>query len=136
MINKKPTRPTITRMKKPEIKPAVNKPVIKKAAKKPEVIKARGKTDTKPTINKMKKPESKPSVNKTAVKSKVIKTPAKPESKSEQAMKIMEAVWDDIQAGKVQRKDMIKRFIDEVGLTKAGASTYYGNIKKKLTKPG
>ena len=53
-------------------------------------------------------------------------------SKASQAMKIMEEMWDDIQSGKVKRKDVIKRFIDEVGLTKAGSSTYYGNCKKKL----
>lgn len=55
-------------------------------------------------------------------------------SKSVLAMKIMESEWDNIQSGKVKRKDIIQRFIDEVGLTKAGASTYYGNIKKKLSK--
>jgi len=55
-------------------------------------------------------------------------------SKSELAMKIMESEWGNIQSGKVKRKDIIQRFIDEVGLTKAGASTYYGNIKKKLSK--
>lgn len=55
-------------------------------------------------------------------------------SKTDQAMKIMEEMWDDIQIGKVKRKDVIQRFINEIGLTKAGASTYYGNIKKKLSK--
>ena len=54
-------------------------------------------------------------------------------SKADQAMKIMEAMWKDILSGKVKQKDVIQRFIDEVGLTKAGASTYYGNIKKKLS---
>jgi hypothetical protein len=94
------------------------------------------KKPTRPTITRMKKPDPKPAVKKVAKKSEVIKTPEKPKSKSEKAMKIMEAAWDYIQTGKVQRKDVIKRFIDEVGLTKAGASAYYGNIKKKLTKPG
>ena len=54
-------------------------------------------------------------------------------SKMEQATKIMEEVWDDIQAGKVKRKDVIQRFMEEVNLSKAGASTYYGSIKKKLS---
>ena len=54
-------------------------------------------------------------------------------SKMEQATKIMEEVWEDIQAGKVKRKDVIKRFMDEIPLSKAGASTYYGSIKKKLS---
>ena len=55
-------------------------------------------------------------------------------SKAEQAMKIMEEMWSDIQSGKVKRKDVIQRFIDEVHLTKAGASTYYGNCKQKIEK--
>jgi hypothetical protein len=55
-------------------------------------------------------------------------------SKADLARKIMEEVWDDLQAGKVKRKDVILRFVNEAGLTKAGASTYYGNIKKKLSK--
>jgi hypothetical protein len=55
-------------------------------------------------------------------------------SKAEQAMKIMEEMWDDIQSGKVKRKDVIKRFIDEVHLTKAGSSTYYSNCKQKIMK--
>jgi hypothetical protein len=59
--------------------------------------------------------------------------PAGP-SKAELARKITEEMWDDIQAGKVKRKDVIQRFVDEAGLAKAGASTYYGNIKKKLSK--
>jgi hypothetical protein len=61
------------------------------------------------------------------------KKPSGP-SKAELARKIMEEMWDDIQAGKVKRKDVIQRFVGEAGLTKAGASTYYGNIKKKLSK--
>jgi hypothetical protein len=54
-------------------------------------------------------------------------------SKMHQATKIMEEMWDDIQAGKVKRKDVIKRFMEEVNLSKAGSSTYYGSIKKKLS---
>ena len=54
-------------------------------------------------------------------------------SKMEQATKIMEAMWDDIQAGRVKRKDVIQRFMEELPLSKAGASTYYGSIKKKLS---
>jgi len=55
-------------------------------------------------------------------------------SKADAARKIMEEMWDDLQAGKVKRKDIIQRFVSEAGLTKAGASTYYGNIKKKMSK--
>jgi hypothetical protein len=56
-------------------------------------------------------------------------------SKADRARKIMDEMWDDLQAGKVKRKDIIQRFVGEAGLTKAGASTYYGTIKKKMTKP-
>jgi hypothetical protein len=45
----------------------------------------------------------------------------------------MEGMWDDIQSGKVKRKDVIKRFIDEATLSPKGAATYYGSIKKKLS---
>ena len=55
-------------------------------------------------------------------------------SKADLARKIMEEMWDELKAGKVKRKDVIQRFVGEAGLTKAGASTYYGNIKKKMTK--
>lgn len=33
-----------------------------------------------------------------------------------------------------KRKEVIARFMDEAGLTKAGAGTYYYNIKKELSK--
>ena len=56
------------------------------------------------------------------------------ESKMARATKIMEEMWEDIQSGKVKRKDVIKRFMEEVPLSKAGSSTYYGSIKAKLTK--
>jgi len=54
-------------------------------------------------------------------------------SKASRAMKIMEEQWDNIQSGKIKRKDIIQRFISEIGLTPKGASTYFGNCKKKLT---
>ena len=55
-------------------------------------------------------------------------------SKMDQATKIMEEMWDDIQAGKVKRKDVINRFINEARLSPKGAATYYGSIKAKLSK--
>ena len=55
-------------------------------------------------------------------------------SKVEQAMKIMVEMWDDIQSGKVKRKDIIKRFMEEIPLSKAGSSTYYSNCKQKILK--
>ena len=54
-------------------------------------------------------------------------------SKASRAMIIMEEQWENIQSGKIKRKDIIQRFINEVGLTPKGASTYFGNCKKKLT---
>ncbi len=55
-------------------------------------------------------------------------------SKVEKAMKIMEEMWGDIQSGKVKRKDVIKRFMEEIPLSKAGSSTYYSNCKQKILK--
>ena len=52
-------------------------------------------------------------------------------SKMAKATKIMEELWSDIQSGKVKRKDVIKRFMEEVPLSKAGSSTYYGFYKSK-----
>ena len=65
----------------------------------------------------------------------ITKTVVKPDtpSKVSLAMKIMEEQWENIQSGKIKRKDIIQRFITEVGLTPKGASTYFGNCKKKLT---
>jgi hypothetical protein len=62
------------------------------------------------------------------------KEQGKVQTKMEKATKIMEEMWDDIQSGKVKRKDVIKRFMEEVPLSKAGSSTYYGSIKAKLSK--
>jgi hypothetical protein len=53
-------------------------------------------------------------------------------NKTERATEIMKEMWDDLLAGKVKRKDVIKRFIEEVRLTPKGAATYFGSIKKKL----
>ncbi len=58
----------------------------------------------------------------------------KAQTKMEKATKIMEEMWGDIQSGKVKRKDVIKRFMEEVPLSKAGSSTYYGTIKARLSK--
>ena len=55
-------------------------------------------------------------------------------TKMDKATKIMGEMWDEIQSGKVKRKDVIKRFMEEIPLSKAGSSTYYGSIKAKLTK--
>ncbi len=51
------------------------------------------------------------------------------ETKMDKATKIFLAMY-----GKesVRRKDIINAFISRCGLTSAGASTYYQNIKKKL----
>ena len=60
--------------------------------------------------------------------------PDKVPTKMAKATKIMEEMWDDIQYSKVKRKDVIKRFMEEVPLSKAGSSTYYGTIKARLSK--
>jgi hypothetical protein len=57
-------------------------------------------------------------------------------TKMAKAAKIMEEMWDDIQSSKVKRKDVIKRFMEEVPLSKAGSSTYYGTINARLSKDG
>ena len=54
-------------------------------------------------------------------------------TKMDRAKEIMQKYWKDLQSGKMKRKDIIKLFVDEVGLTKLGASTYFTTIKKKLT---
>jgi len=52
----------------------------------------------------------------------------------EKATKIMKEMWDDIQSGKVKRKDVIKRFMEEIPLSNAGSSTCYSNCKQKIMK--
>lgn len=54
-------------------------------------------------------------------------------TKMDRAKEIMQKHWKDIQSDKMKRKDIIKLFVDEVGLSKFGASTYFTTIKKKLT---
>ena len=83
-------------------------------------------TPSKQTMKSDKTKKSPETVTKTVVK------PDTP-SKASRAMIIMEEQWDNIQSGKIKRKDIIQRFISEVGLTPKGASTYFGNCKKKLT---
>ena len=48
--------------------------------------------------------------------------------KMERATKIMVEMWGDIQFGKV------KRFMEEIPLSKAGSSTHYGTIESRLMK--
>ncbi len=81
---------------------------------------------TKQTVNSDETKKSPETIKKTELK------PDTP-SKVSRAMKIMEEQWENIQSGKIKRKDIIQRFITEVGLTPKGASTYFGNCKKKLT---
>ena len=54
-------------------------------------------------------------------------------TKMDRAKEIMQKYWKDLQSGKMKRKDIIEMFVDEVELTKLGASTYFTTIKKKLT---
>lgn len=50
--------------------------------------------------------------------------------KADMARKIFDEEWVKTE-GKPVRKVVIKRFIDEAGLTEKGSSTYFFNIKKK-----
>ncbi len=59
------------------------------------------------------------------------KSPEIGESKMSLATKAYQRM---IKKDGVQRKDIIKEFIDKCGLTPAGAATYYNTIKKKLSK--
>jgi len=51
------------------------------------------------------------------------------ETKVNKATKVFLSMYD--KEG-VRRKDILNAFINRCGLTPAGASTYYQNIKKKL----
>lgn len=67
--------------------------------------------------------------NKAASKkqdSKKIEDPDKPESKMDIAVRIYS------ENPEAKRGDLILRFMTEAGLTKAGASTYVQNIRKKM----
>ena len=100
--------------------------IAKKVTTKQSLNKKSEKTPSKP-ISKSGEPQKSTETIPT--------TKGKPDtpSKVSLAMKIMEEQWDNIQSGKIKRKDIIQRFITEVGLTPKGASTYFGNCKKKLT---
>jgi hypothetical protein len=51
-------------------------------------------------------------------------------------VQLAKAIFDDMFWANppVKRKDILNAFIEEAGLTKAGASTYYQNFTKSLTK--
>ena len=107
----------------------------------PETIKNDGKgtgspTKTEQAIKVNEKSEESVTLEQALKEEGEGRTPEKLDkvpTKMEKATKIMEEKWDDIQSGKVKRKDVIKRFMEEVPLSKAGSSTYYGTIKKKLS---
>jgi hypothetical protein len=44
-------------------------------------------------------------------------------------------VYDKMILDGQSRKEIVAAFVKEVGLTKAGASTYYQNLKKEVKKP-
>lgn len=67
---------------------------------------------------------------KPAKKEKVIKI-AKGPSKADQATAIFKEMNDKGSA----RKDIIEAFMTQLNMSKAGASTYYQNIKTKLATP-
>jgi hypothetical protein len=56
-------------------------------------------------------------------------------TQSKSKMALATAIYKKmIQKNGVQRKDIIAKFQSEAGLSKAGAGTYYNNIKKKLAE--
>jgi hypothetical protein len=77
---------------------------------------------TKKKTNTKKSP-----AKKTATK-KVVKKASAGNSKMDMAIKIYE---EEKKKKGFSRKGCILRFVTEAGLTKAGASTYYANIKTK-----
>ena len=85
------------------------------------------------SITTAKKPAKKAAPKKAAVK-KVpakkasVKKAAKPESKAEKARAIFKMMKG------AARKDVIAAFMKDAGLSKAGASTYFQNIKKENRK--
>ena len=111
--------------------------------RKPESIKSNGKNagglnNTSQTIQIVDNPEESVTLEQALKEEGEGRTPEsvknegkKPTgmSKVEQAMKIMKEMWDDIQSGKVKRKDVIKRFMEEIPLSKAGSSTYYSKLQ-------
>lgn len=57
----------------------------------------------------------------------------KPPSMAKEAQKVFDRLYPKVLEGKKARKDVIAEFVEKVGLTKAGANTYYQNMKKKFT---
>jgi len=88
--------------------------IAKKVTTKQPPNKKSENTTTKPTSKSGDSNQSTEATKKTVVK------PDTP-SKASRAMIIMEEQWENIQSGKVKRKDIIQRFISEVGLTPKGA---------------
>ena len=76
------------------------------------------------------KPVESTETPKPAKKEKVIKI-AKGPSKADQATAIFKEMNDKGSA----RKDIIEAFMTQLNMSKAGASTYYQNIKTKLATP-
>lgn len=55
----------------------------------------------------------------------------KTESKMDKAVVIYDKMSKGYWNGDIQRKDIIQKFITEIGLTKAGAATYFEMLKKR-----
>ena len=93
-------------------------------------------TLNKSNSEKISSSSTKKSVKKPVVKKQIVKKDEvkkdKPETKMDKAVFIVEEMWKDYCDGKVERKDIIKRLMDDAKLTKNGAATYFFNIKKKI----
>lgn len=70
---------------------------------------------------------------KKAPKAKVAKVKA-PATKASAAQKVFNRMYPQVLAGKKARKDVLAKLIETAGLSEAGASTYYQNMKKKVAE--
>ena len=87
-------------------------------------------TAKKPAV---KKPAAKkPVVKKVQPAKKVVKPVTKPAAEGPSKMELAVEIYKKLIAEKKARKDVILAFIADAGLTKAGASTYFGLIKAKV----
>jgi len=95
---------------------------------------------TEKELNDLEKKQTKSVKIKKVVDIKIPKKSTEPkvkkvkgESKKDKAVAIYKEMMDQNEGKHPARKDVIKRFMDEVNLSSAGASTYQYNIKKELS---
>ena len=86
--------------------------------------KAKKQKATVTPITKAKKSVTK-STKGTGVKRKV--------NKAAEARSYFESVIDELKAGTMKRKNVIAHFVDQLGLTSSGASTYFQKFRKEFS---